>query len=48
MGNLSRIQVPYIGFPSSYIIRYSTDVKFDFPLIASIYVLRLCRNVFRG
>ena len=32
----------YIGFPSSYISRYFTDVKFEFPLVASIIVCRLC------
>ena len=32
----------YIGFPSSYISRYFTSVKFEFPLIASIIKYWLC------
>ena len=36
MGILCRNPVLYIGFPSSYISRYFTSVKFVFSLVASI------------
>ena len=39
MGILSRNPGLYIGFPSSYISRYFTSVKFEFPLVASYYYM---------
>ena len=41
MGILSRDPGLYIGFPSSYISRYFTSVKFEFPLVASIFTFWL-------
>ena len=32
----------YIGFPSSYISKYSTSAKFEFSLIVSIITFGLC------
>ena len=42
MGIPSRIPVPFIGFPSSYISKYFTCAKFEYSLVASIIVLGLC------
>ena len=42
MGISSRIPDLYIGFPSSYISKYITKVKFEFPLVASIVIRGLC------
>ena len=42
MGILSRNPDLYIGFPSSYISKYSTSAKFEFSLIASIITFGLC------
>ena len=42
MGISSRNPGLYIGFPSSYISRYFTSVKFKFPLVASIFTSWLC------
>ena len=39
MGILFRNQVPFIGFPSSYISEYFTSVKFEYFLVASIIVV---------
>ena len=36
MGISFRDPGPFIVFPSSYISRYFTRVKFEFPLVASI------------
>ena len=42
MGIPSRNPGLYIGFPSFYISKYFTSVKFDFPLVASIITCWLC------
>ena len=42
MGISSRNPGLYIGFPSSYISRYFTSVKFKFLLVASIIICWLC------
>ena len=42
MGISSRNQVPFIGFPSSYISEYFTNTEFEYPLVVSIIILGLC------
>ena len=42
IGISSRNPDLYIGFPSSYISRYFTSAEFEFSLVASTVLYRLC------
>ena len=48
MGISFRNPLPFIGFPSSYISEYFTGAKFEYPLVASIFVLWLCMKRVSG